>query len=82
MPNSSTLLITADTDAGTLKEDIDVSIEGDTIDIDFNARYLIDALKNIDDENIRLEFNGSQGPCIIVPCDGNDFVYLVLPIRR
>ena len=82
MPNSSTLLITADTDAGTLKEDIDVSIEGDTIDIDFNARYLIDALKNIDDENIRLEFNGSQCPCIIVPCDGNDFVYLVLPIRR
>lgn len=82
MTDSSTLVITADTEAGTLREELDASIEGDIIDIDFNSRYLIDALKNIDDESVNIEFNGGQGPCIIVPCEGNSFVYLVLPIRR
>ena len=42
----------------------------------------LDALKNIDEENIKIEFNGGQGPCIITPVEGDDFVYLILPIRR
>ena len=34
------------------------------------------------DDEIRIEFNGSQGPCIIVPVEGNSYLYLILPIRR
>lgn len=82
MPDDTTLFITATTEAGDTREDISVSLEGDSIDIDFNSRYLIDALKNIDDETVRIEFNGNQGPCIIVPEEGNAYVYLILPIRR
>lgn len=82
MSDESTLVVTANTENGSLREEIEVTLTGETIDIDFNTRYLIDALKNIDEENINIEFNGNQGPCIIVPTDGNDFLYLVLPIRR
>lgn len=82
MAGDTTLLITANTEGGTQRDEIEVTLEGESIDIDFNARYLIDALKNIDDETVRIEFNGTQGPCIIVPTEGNEFVYLILPIRR
>ncbi|SCW51240.1 DNA polymerase-3 subunit beta [Ruminococcaceae bacterium YRB3002] len=82
MPDSSTLLVSANTETGGHKEDIDISVEGDLIDIDFNAKYFIDALRNIDDEKIRIEFNGSQGPCIIKPVDGDKYIFLILPIRR
>lgn len=82
MSDESTLLVAANAEAGSHKENIDVEVTGDLIDIDFNYKYLIDALKNIDDEMVKIEFNGSQGPCIIVPTEGNAFVYLILPIRR
>ena len=83
MNESGTVLtVGANTDCGTLREDIDSNLTGEKIDIDFNARYLIDALKNIDEETIKMEFNGGQGPCIITPVEGDDFVYLILPIRR
>lgn len=82
MSDENTLMVSANTETGTHKENIDITIEGEQIDIDFNSRYLIDALKNIEDDVVRIEFNGSQGPCIIVPVKGNEYVYLILPIRR
>ena len=82
MSDETTLMVSANTETGTHKENIDITIEGEQIDIDFNSRYLIDALKNIEDDIVRIEFNGSQGPCIIVPVEGNEYVYLILPIRR
>lgn len=82
MPDDNTLVVSANAETGNSKESIDISIEGERIDIDFNAKYMIDALKNIDDDEIRIEFNGGNGPCIIVPKEGNKYVYLVLPIRR
>ena len=83
MNESGTVLtVTANTDCGTLREDVEASLTGEKIDIDFNARYLIDALKNIDDDTIKIEFNGGQGPCIITQNEGDEFVYLILPIRR
>ena len=82
MRDTSTLVVTANGDAGTHKETIAIDTEGETVDIDFNSKYLIDALKAIDDDVIRIEFNGNQGPCIIVPTEGDAYVYLVLPIRR
>ena len=82
MDDDTTLVVSSTTEAGDTKESIDIPIEGENIDIDYNAKFLIDALKNIDDETVRMEFNGTQGPCIIVPENGNSYVYLILPIRR
>ena len=39
-------------------------------------------VQDIDDEEVKIEFNGGQGPCIMVPTSGDGFVYLILPIRR
>lgn len=82
MPDDSTLVVSANTETGDHKESIDIKVTGDLIDIDFNSKYFIDALKNIDDDEITIEFNGSQGPCIIKPTEGDKYIYLILPIRR
>ena len=82
MPNDETLVISASTELGTLREEIPVNITGEKIDIDFNPRYFIDALRVIDKEEISIIFNGSNGPCVLKPTEGEDFSYLVLPLRR
>lgn len=82
MPVDDTLVVSVQTDVGTLREEIPVTIIGDRIDIDFNPRYFIDALKVIEKEEISIIFNGSVGPCVLKPINGDDFAYLVLPLRR
>jgi len=82
MPNDETLVINASTELGTLHEEIPANITGERIDIDFNPRYFIDALRAIDKDEISILFNGSNGPCVLKPTEGEDFSYLVLPLRR
>ncbi len=82
MNEPSVLTVAAQSTNGNVRENIDVTVEGELVDVDFNSKYVIDALKNIEDDTIRVEVNGNQGPCIIKPCDGDSYVYLILPIRR
>ena len=58
-------------------------IDGDAEDIEigFNDRYLLDALKAAPAEVVTLELNSGVNPCIITPTDGNSFLYMVLPVR-
>lgn len=80
--NDENLVISATTDVGAMREEIPVSLLGTRIDIDFNPRYFLDALKVIEDEEISVVFNGSLGPCVIRPVEENRFAYLVLPLRK
>jgi DNA polymerase-3 subunit beta len=73
--------ISSRSDEGTIRESIPVHIEGDGIEIGFNARFINDTLKAIKDEKIKMEFNTSVSPCIIRPLEGEKFVYLILPVR-
>jgi DNA polymerase-3 subunit beta len=80
--DDDTLVISANTDIGTSREEIAISMNGNTFDIDFNPRYFIDALRVIDEEEISIIFNGSVGPCVLRPLQGDAFAYLILPLRR
>ncbi|MBR4555927.1 MAG: DNA polymerase III subunit beta, partial [Clostridiales bacterium] len=53
--NPSELTVSAVSAQGKLQENIEVKVEGDLIDVDFNSRYILDVLKNIEDETIRVE---------------------------
>jgi len=63
---------------GELKEVINVSYTGTPLEISFNPNYLIDVLKNIDDEDVKFEIYGSDKPAVLRK---DDFIYLVLPIK-
>lgn len=80
--DDETLVITSNTDIGSVKEEITINHTGNAIDVDFNPKYFLDALKVIDDEEIVISFNGNMGPCVIRPVEGDSFSYLVLPLRR
>jgi len=76
------MIVTSNTNVGTVKEEINVETDGNKIDIGFNPRYFIDALRVIDEEVIDVSFATNLGPCIIRPIDNDDFIYLIAAVRR
>ncbi|WP_055108922.1 DNA polymerase III subunit beta [Paenibacillus ihumii] len=54
---------------------------GEPIRIAFNSKYMLDVLKIIDSERLRIGFTGAMSPIIIRPVDGNENLYLILPYR-
>ena len=66
---------------GDAKETVNSLVEGKTLDIGFNPRYLMEALRVIDDEEIQMEFSTSVSPLIIKPIAGNTYIYMVLPVK-
>lgn len=75
------MIITSNTEIGNVYEELEVEKQGKNIEIAFNPKYLIDALKVIDDDFVEILFTNSLSPCIIRKIDGNDYKYLILPIR-
>lgn len=75
------MAITSNTDKGNVYEEVSLELEGDYLDIAFNSRYFLEGLKNIDSEEIFLEFTTNVNPCIIRPADGVKYTYLLLPVR-
>lgn len=75
------LVITSNTEAGTSYEELPVELDGIDIEIAFNPKYLIDALKVMEDEKITMQFTTPLSPCIIKGRDTDLYKYLVLPLR-
>lgn len=82
IPDEDTLVVSSATEVGSLREEIGISMNGSKIDIDFNPKYFIEALRVMDEDEITIIFNGNIGPCVLKPIDSDDFAYLVLPLRR
>ena len=66
---------------GRANDVISVDIIGDDVEIGFNNRYLLDALKNTDTDEIKLVLNGPVAPMIIKPVKGDSFLSIVVPMR-
>ncbi len=62
-----------------MKEEIDIQKEGKDILIGFNPKFLIDALRVIDDENITIYMVNPKAPCYIKD-DEQKYIYLILPL--
>lgn len=77
----NSMAITSNTERGNVYEEVGIELEGDYLDIAFNSRYFLDALKVIDSEEIFIEFTTNVNPCIIKPTDGTKYTYLLLPVR-
>ena len=60
---------------------MEASLIGEPVDIAFNARYITDVIRNVSDENLCMKFNSSVSPCVVVPQTGDEYIYLILPVR-
>ena len=77
------LTITSDNpDLGEAKEEIDADIKGGKLTVGFNARYLIDVISNIDDEEVKLELGGELDPGVVRPGSvKNEYLGVIMPMR-
>lgn len=66
---------------GKANDEFQTEMTGDNVEIGFNNRYLLDALKNVESDKVRVQMNGPLSPLKILPLEGNAFVFLVLPVR-
>ena len=78
--SDNTMELRIDSAMGSMDENIDISKEGKDILIGFNPRFLIDALKVIDDETISIYLVNPKAPCFIRDDDEN-YTYLILPVN-
>ena len=77
---SNNLVITANTpDVGESRESLNIPYEGKEIDIAFNPNFIVDVLKNTDEEEIVFEVTDSVNPGIIRT--GSEFLYVIMPMR-
>ena len=69
-------------DVGEGSEEVDVDYAGDDLKIGFNARYLLDTLNALPNDEIALELSGELDPGVVKPVGGaSDFVGVIMPMR-
>lgn len=74
--------LSAKTGHGESKDICALDGDGTGLEIGFNNRYLMEALRHAPAEEVTIELNTGISPAIIVPTDGSDgFLYMVLPVR-
>lgn len=79
--DESEIKVTCITSNVRVFDKIDASVLGEKTEIGFNSKYFIDALRNADCEQIKIELNGPLSPIKIIPVDSDKFLFLVLPVR-
>ncbi len=76
------ITISCTNQTGDAKEELYVNTEGKNLEAGFNPKYFLDVFRNIDDEEVFIDFGSSISPCIIRSVEEEgDYKYMVLPIR-
>lgn len=71
----------ANPDIGEYRTQLPAPATGKNTEASFNYRYLLDGLNSLDDEEIFVGVNGGDGPALIRNKTGDDFLYVLMPIR-
>ncbi len=74
-------VISDNPDLGEAREDLDVVYDREDLVIGFNARYFIDVLGEIDEEEVVVELTAELDPGLIRPASGRDYLGVVMPMR-
>ena len=75
------LLSSINPDVGEAKDEIDISYQGENMEVGYNVRYLIDAIEVIHENNISLRMRGKEGPGVIQPIESKNYTCIVMPIK-
>lgn len=68
-------------DVGSGQEAMSAQVSGDSIDIAFNVKYLIDGLKALSTSDIQMQMNAANSPVILTPLGGLKMIYLIMPVQ-
>lgn len=79
--NENEIKINCTTSMGRASDQIDVEMTGQSVEIGFNNRYLLEALRNTECDEVKVQLGGPLSPMKVVPKEGDSFLFLVLPVR-
>ena len=80
--SNQVVTLRTNTTIGAAEDRCSLAGDGKELEIGFNVRYLMDALRAIPDEEVVLELTNGLSPIVLTPVDEKfDFAYMVLPVR-
>jgi len=77
----SEIKIFCSTSIGRSYDELPCSLTGEGVEMGFNNKYLLDALKAAGSDEVRIEISGPLSPIKVLPPQGEEFLFLVLPVR-
>jgi DNA polymerase-3 subunit beta len=75
------LLSSINPDVGEAKDEIDISYQGENLEVGYNVRYLIDAIEVISEASISFRMRGKEGPGVIKPIGSENYMCIVMPVK-
>ena len=82
MVSGNKIRLLCQTTIGKAVDEIDdVNIDGEDIEIGFNSKYMTDALKNTETDEVIIKMDTPISPIKIIPKTGDNFLFLVLPVK-
>ena len=79
--DDSMIKTSCNTPLGNANDEIEAVIEGEGVEIGFNNRFLLDALRYSETDEVNLSLNGALSPMVVTPTEGDSFLFLLLPMR-
>lgn len=77
---SSNIYMRIDSSLGSMNEEIEIRKEGKDLKVGFNPKFLMDALRVIDDDTVTIYMIDPNSPCFIRDAE-NTYVYLIMTMR-
>ena len=74
-------ITSSNNDYGKGKELVLCETNGDSLNVAFNSKYILDILKIVDSEEVTIELNNSLSPVCIKPVSDERYTYIVTPVR-
>ena len=68
-------------DLGEAREELDVDYKGESFEVGFNARYFLDAIDAIEDEQAVLQMGDETSPCVVRSEKDRGFTHVIMPMR-
>ena len=81
MIGTENMTVKAESVVGKVEDELTAQVMGDGLSIAFNPKFMMNVLKNVEDDKVYLECNSPINPCVIRPVNSEDCFYLVVPMR-
>ncbi len=69
------------TEIGNARDEINVEMSGEEVNMGFNSKYLLEALRASETDRVKINIGSPLSPITIVPTEGDSFVFVVLPVK-
>ena len=79
--NVGSVLNTVNNESSTASEDLEITYNGDDIEIGFNSKYIMDIVNNLEDEEISIILKDNTSPIIALENSNSNLVYVLMPMR-